>query len=374
MTVFLSDQLFQITFLKKPLTFTSMITEINIQQYLELSARIPLIDVRSPSEFEKGHIPGAFNIPLFSNEERTKVGTVFTQESKEKAITLAYEFVTPKLDSFIQRSGEIAKDKSAVIHCWRGGMRSHAFAEHLESNGFSELFFIAGGYKAFRNYVMNAYNEEVRLNILGGYTGSGKTQILKQLKEDGLQVIDLENIANHKGSVFGGIGNSPQPGVEQFENNLYWQWKEMDLSKPVWLEDESLNIGHVQIPKMLYQKMNEAVVFFLDIPKEERANFLVSDYSVCEKSQLASAIQIIKKRIGDLNTRKSLEWIECGNYYEVAMTVLSYYDKSYLQVLEGRDQKMVFPIKLCNTNHKENAKIIMEFAEANDQRQLTNDL
>lgn len=338
-----------------------MITEINIKQFLESAENIPLIDVRSPVEFEKGHIPCATNIPLFSNEERAQVGTVYKQQSKEKAITLAYEYVYPKLEMFMQRSLEVANDNKAVIHCWHGGMRSRTFAEHLDANGFKELSVINGGYKAFREVVLNAYHENVNLNIIGGYTGSGKTLILKQLKEEGLQVIDLEEIANHKGSVFGGIGCKAQPSVEQFENNLFMKWIKLDFSQHVWLEDESLNIGFVQIPKLLYQRMVEAPVFFLDIPKEARAMHLVKEYSKYDKVFLASAIQKINKRLGDLNTRNALEYLNAENYYEVAMIALGYYDKTYLQMLSRRNQKLVYPVKLYNTDHSANANIIVNY-------------
>ena len=338
-----------------------MITEINIEEYLKLAADIPVIDVRSPVEFEKGHIPDAINIPVFSNEERAHVGTVYKQNSKEEAIKLGLEYVNPKLHFFIQRSFEVAPQGTVVVHCWRGGMRSHDFAAHLSRNGFKQIYLINNGYKAFRNHVLNSFHEEVCLNIIGGYTGSGKTQILKFLESDGMQVIDLEKLANHKGSAFGKMENISQPTREQFENDLFWQWNKSDFSKPIWLEDESLNIGSVQLPVTLYERMNTVPVFFIEIPKEERAKHLVNEYANADKTILSDAILKISKRLGDLNTRKSLEFLDHDNFYEVAMLMLSYYDKSYLQVLSHRDQKKVFQIKFDTTNHCKNASIIRDY-------------
>ncbi|HNW98268.1 MAG TPA: tRNA 2-selenouridine(34) synthase MnmH [Bacteroidales bacterium] len=340
-----------------------MISEINIEDYLKSFAEIPLIDVRSPSEFLKGHIQNANSIPLFSDEERAHVGTVFIKQSKEKAIKLGYEYVNPKLEYFISKSREVAPQNKAIVHCWRGGMRSMTFAEHLEKNGFSEVYVLKGGYKAFRKYVLDSFKRNARLCVIGGFTGSGKTEILKLLKEDGMQVIDLEKLANHKGSVFGGIDKGTQPTTEQFENNLFMEWNKMDFLKPICFEDESKSIGSVTIPFEIYKMLIEEPVVFLEIPKEERAKFLVKEYAGCNKTALAAAIQKISKRLGDMNTHKALDWLEKENFYEVALLALNYYDKSYKEVLLHRNPKMVHTIKLKNTDHCENARILKEFIE-----------
>lgn len=340
-----------------------MISEISIEEYFNSFNKVPLIDVRSPSEFSKGHIPGANNIPLFSDEERAHIGIVYLKQSQEEALKLGFDYANPKSKYYISTSRELAPDNVIALHCWRGGMRSYTFAEHLQSNGFKNVYIIKGGYKAFRNYVLNSFNEDYNLFILGGYTGSGKTEILKFLKIEGIQVIDLEEIAHHKGSAFGGIGNTAQPTYEQFENNLFWQMHQMDRSKPIWLEDESIKIGSVQIPNSLYKKMYEAPVFFLEIPREERAKFLTAEYANCDKTALAVAIQKISKRLGDLNTRKALEWLEKDNFYKVVVIALSYYDKSYKEVLSHRNPELVYVLELKNTNHRKNALILKEIIE-----------
>ena len=175
-----------------------MLTEITIEDYLSDANEIPLIDVRSPGEYKKGHISGAINIPLFNDEERAQVGTMYVQQNREKAIALAYKIVEPKRQFFIEEAQKAAANNKLAVHCWRGGMRSKAFAEHIESNGINEVYIISRGYKAFRKHVLDSFEINCNLNILGGYTGSGKTEILKQLKACGEQVIDLEALANHK--------------------------------------------------------------------------------------------------------------------------------------------------------------------------------
>ncbi len=338
-----------------------MISEISIEEHFSHLNNIPVIDVRSPLEFQKGHIPFAHNIPLFSDEERAHIGTVYAKQSQEKALKLGYDYVQPKLENFIVESQKIAPQKEVVVHCWRGGMRSHAFAEHLSSHGFNNVYLIIGGYKSYRNYVLQSFNKDVKLIILGGYTGSGKTEILKQLCEDGMPVLDLEAIANHKGSAFGGIGQSQQPTSEQFENNLFHEWNKLNFSKYLLLEDESFSIGSVNLPSALYKKMCEAPLLFIDIPKDERAKFLVSEYANIDKQALTDALKRISKRLGDENTKAAIEFLEKENYYEVAMITLKYYDKAYHEVLTHRESSTVFTIKLNNVNYKENAIVLKKY-------------
>ncbi len=333
--------------------------DITIQQYLKDYLHLPLIDVRSPGEFEKGHIPGAYNIELFSNEERAHVGTIYKQQSQEKAIQLGYEYVTPKLDAYIERASKLATDKNVVVHCWRGGMRSHAFAQHLKDNGFDKVFVISKGYKAFRHVALNSF-ENYKVRILGGFTGSGKTHILKEIEQLGHQVLDLEGLASHKGSAFGSIGDGHQPSTEQFENNIYWEWRKFNPDKEIWIEDESPNIGGVNIPFNLFTIMRNTRLFFIDIRKEARAELLVDDYDTKDKAKLSASILKISKRLGHKATQDALNHLENNEFYEVAILALSYYDKYYLKGMQRRDQSKINILKLDTTDYRTNAEQIIK--------------
>ncbi len=338
--------------------------DILISQYFQEFNFLPIIDVRSPGEFEKGHIPGAISIPLFDNEERAHIGTVYKKQGQQKAIDLGYTYVAPKLQWYVDESLKIAQDKRVVVHCWRGGMRSHAFAEHLEKNGFEEVYVVEKGYKAFRHHVLDSFEQDVDLKVIGGYTGSGKTYVLQELEKLGYQVVDLEGIANHKGSAFGAIGQSSQPTVEQFENNLFKKWSSFDLSKPVFLEDESHNIGRVLIPMGLFQKIRDAKVYFMDVPKEFRAELLVKDYAGHDDKMLEEGICKISKRLGGLVTKKALKALKEKDYYEVALLTLFYYDKLYLAGIIKRDSSKVVKVPSITTDPKLNALIIQQVVDS----------
>lgn len=342
-----------------------MVQQIDISTFLTLEKELAVIDVRSPGEFEKGHIPGAVNIPLFSNDERAHVGTVYKKQSKEKAIEVGYKYVLPKLSAFIAESQKIASGGDVIVHCWRGGMRSKAFAKHLAENGLNKVYVIEGGYKAYRKYALESFTVEAKIFVVGGYTGSGKTYILNCLQENGEQIIDLEGLANHKGSAFGRIGNEKQPTIEQFENDLFWSWKELDYSKTIWVEDESHRIGNVNIPMTFYENIRSKPLVFLEIPKQERIKHLVEEYATCPKNELIDSIERITKRLGGKNTQIAIQSIEENNFEEVANLALSYYDKYYLRGLKNRIiQSNIFTLKLESVNSAKNSKKIKDFYDA----------
>jgi tRNA 2-selenouridine synthase len=332
---------------------------ISTDFYFKNLKHIPIIDVRSPGEFVKGHIPQATNLELFTDEERAVVGTAYKKESKERAIEIGFEYVKPKLNDFITKSIAIAPKKEVVIHCWRGGMRSNAFADHLVENGFEKVYVIEKGYKAFRNYVLQFFEQPLNLKILGGYTGTGKTEILHSLKKKGQQVIDLEGLANHRGSAFGGIDLPPQPTTEQFENSLFSIVQSLNVDVPIWVEDESRLIGQVAIPNAFYAKMREMPVYFLDVPLAERAAHLVSMYANLNQEKLADAIGRIAKRLGYDNAKYALQELENKNYYKVVEISLTYYDKYYLKGLLTRQDSGILKYQIPTVNPEETAGFLI---------------
>ena len=337
--------------------------DISIAEYYSNYFSYPIIDVRSPGEYEKGHMANALNIPLFDNTERAHVGTVYKQEGKEQAVNVGYKYVIPKLTWFIEESQKAAPDKRVVVHCWRGGMRSHSFAEHLEKNGFENVAVLQKGYKAYRNHVLDCFERDVDLKVIGGYTGSGKTHILGKMKKLGCQIIDLEHLAHHKGSAFGAIGEEMQPTVEQFENNLFEQWRKLDLNKPIYIEDESHSIGSVKVPIPLYKKIRGSDVYFLDVPKHKRAKVLVDDYAGIDDAMLHQGILKISKRLGGLATKEALGALERKDYLKVADLTLNYYDKSYMRGVQKRNPDKIRKIELSDSNAEANAKLIKEIIE-----------
>ena len=372
------------------------IEKINIKIFLELADQYPVIDVRSPGEYNHAQIPGAYSLPLFNDEERKIVGTTYKQQSREAAIKIGLDFFGVKTTKMVEeveaiisnRQQAINKDQMPIahcvlIHCWRGGMRSAAVAWLLDMYGF-KIFTLAGGYKAFRKWVLKQFDEEYSLKILGGYTGSGKTLILQELKRKGYSVIDLENLANHKGSAFGAIGEKPQPTQEMFENllalklnkagskkNEVREANEINLTSyslphtsPIWLEDESQRIGKLIIPNSFWKKMRTGPVYFLDIPFEERLNYLVATYGNFDKEKLAEAIERIQKRLGGLETKNAISFLSENNIRECFSILLKYYDKLYLKGLHNRkNYESLLNIILCssvNTNSNVNKLSLQE--------------
>lgn len=338
-----------------PITLTA-------KEILQKSQLIPLIDVRSPGEFDKAHIPGAINIPLFENDERAKVGTRYKQVGKDSAVLLGLEIVGPKLANFVKAANKLAPDKKVMVHCWRGGMRSGSFAWLLETAGF-EVFTLKGGYKAYRNLVLDFFEKPMNLVVLGGKTGSAKTETLHELEKLGEEIIDLEGLAHHKGSAFGAIGEATQPSTEYFENLLYEKFQKLDLLKRIWIEDESKNIGTCNIPNPLFQKIRETKVLFLDIEPEARIPFLVEKYAQAGvDKELQDSLNRIQKRLGGLQFQKASEALSEKNYAEVARITLEYYDKWYLMGLQKRDPNLVIKIPAQTNNPNINAAALLKIA------------
>lgn len=310
-----------------------MAQDIDINTLLEMmDGGTPVIDVRSPSEFLKASIPGAVSIPLFDDDERAVIGTIYTKQSKVKAVQKGLEFVGPKMKDFSKRALAL-ESENLIVHCWRGGMRSGSMAWLFEMLGLN-CFRVTGGYKAYRNYVLDFFDRPLKLVVLGGMTGSGKTEILARLREMGEQVLDLEGLANHKGSAFGSVGELEQPTSEMFEHLIFNVLRKFDPDKIIWLEDESINIGRVFIPQPLWKQMAQAPIVVVDTDFQTRLARIMRVYACYPKEMLAEMILKIKKRMGYDKARMAYDACMDGRLQDAAGLCLEYYDKLYARGLE----------------------------------------
>lgn len=308
---------------------------IEILDFLSKRIFLPVIDVRSPGEFSKGHIPRAVNIPLFSDDERAKVGKYYIQKGREEATYLALQLIGQKLEDKVRQLKEKIQGNEILIYCWRGGMRSNSMAWLFSFFGY-EVYILSGGYKSFRKYVKESFSTKSKLVVIAGMTGTGKTELLEYINLKGHQVLNLEKLANHKGSVFGGLGMPGQPSIEQFENILFDYWSAFDLSKPIFIEDESLNIGKLQIPRELYDQMQKANVIEIQREKAFRITKLVKDYAQFDNKLLKQCIFKLENRLGKENTKNIVLEIENKNFDQAANLLLNYYDKAYQMVMDKR--------------------------------------
>lgn len=346
-------------------TFAPVPTErLSISPFLQTAATALLLDVRSPGEYVHAHMPGAVSLPLFTDAERAVVGTAYKQQSREEAIKFGLDFFGPKMRTMVETVEALFKSPTAdatvpehtesidrtsnvvCVYCWRGGMRSAAVAWLLNLYGF-RVFVLEGGYKQFRHWVAEKLALPYQLKLIGGYTGSGKTELLHELEKRGETTIDLEALASHKGSAFGNIGLPQQPSQEQFENKLavtltskpHAALNKINFFKypyTIWIEDESQRIGSINIPGAFWQTMRAAPVYFLDIPFEQRLQHLVAEYGCLNSSQMMEAVQRISKRLGPLETKSTLQFLEAGNMAEAFRILLQYYDKHYRKALHNR--------------------------------------
>ncbi len=345
------------------------VQKLTIEEFVKLAKEHPVLDVRSPGEYNHAHMPGAYSLPLFTDEERKMVGTAYKQQSREAAIKVGLDYFGVKMKTMVEETeflvsrfslnsatsnqtpvNEQQETRNVLVHCWRGGMRSAGVAWLLDLYGFN-VYTLVGGYKAYRKWVLAQFEKDYNFNIIGGYTGSGKTLLLHELKMQHKKIIDLELLANHKGSAFGALGEEPQPKQEMFENLLaenlqsasYKLQEEPDPNPPfrglggTYLEDESQRIGNLQIPMPLWNTMRRSPVYFLDIPFTERLGYITNEYGKFEKEKLIEAILRIQKRLGGLQTKMAIEQLQEGHPRECFRILLTYYDKWYSKGLQNRE-------------------------------------
>ncbi|MDB5233082.1 MAG: tRNA 2-selenouridine synthase [Hymenobacter sp.] len=312
----------------------------------------PILDVRAPIEFAQGHVPGALNLPLFTDEERAQIGTTYKQVSQERAVHLGLEFFGPKMSAMVKQARKLAPGKEVRLHCWRGGMRSGAVLWLLELAGF-KVHLLDHGYKDFRRAVLASFDVPRQWRVLGGLTGSGKTDVLHALAAPphNHYVLDLEGLASHKGSAFGAIGQPTQPTQEQFENNLAAALALLPADVPVWVEDESRQIGRLTIPPALFAQMRTAPRWVLEVPRAARVAKLAAEYGAEDPAELSAAIERLHKRLGGLATQQAQAAVEAGDFALMVELVLDYYDKTYTYGLAqrpGEPTRTFVPVDSCD--------------------------
>ncbi|MBZ8180170.1 tRNA 2-selenouridine(34) synthase MnmH [Oscillatoria salina] len=301
-----------------------------------------IIDVRSPAEYAEDRIPGAINLPVLDNQERAKIGTIYKQVSPFEARKLGASLVAANISHYLQTHFlSKNKDYSPLVYCWRGGNRSHSLALILSQIGWY-VTVVTGGYKTYRNYVREQLNQlplKFTYKILSGLTGTGKTEILRRLAKRDIQVLDLEALANHRGSLLGQeweVKPEPQPSQKDFESRLLQRLQKFDANQPVWVESESNKIGQIYLPSALWEMMKKASCLEIKVPLAARIDWLLQEYP-----HLVENADFLKNKLDKLNSRygchKVKQWkklIDQNEWHSLIGDLLvTHYDPAYRRSL-----------------------------------------
>lgn len=322
-----------------------------------------IIDVRSPLEYEEDHIIGSINCPVLNDQERIIVGTIYKKESTFKAKIIGSSLTARNIakhieEKFINQQGSW----QPLVYCWRGGQRSKAFSIILSEVGWRTCQ-LEGGYKKYRNEVINFLNRigsKLKIILISGKTGSAKTKILQNIKLQGGQILDLENLANHKGSLLGKIPGLKQPSQKLFESKLYHQIKQLDLRKNVYIEAESSKIGNIHIPKTIWAKMIISPRIEIEADLELRSSFLLKDYRyMCENPELIKPIIYgLKNRLSKKLINDWLELITKKLWLDLTKSFLeNHYDPSYSSNTIKNDRKVIKKIQAKSFSKQEISEI-----------------
>jgi len=290
------------------------------------------VDVRSPKEFEEDHIPGAINIPLFSDEERAIVGTIYTKESKDKAMEKGLEFISPKLPEMIKQYKKLKQP--ILVYCWRGGMRSGSITSLLKSMKF-EIYKLENGYKDYRRFVREQL-DKVKIPpmiVIYGLTGSGKTEMINQVKNS----IDLEGLAQHRGSIFGDVNLKPN-SQKRFESLLLKRLIEVKDQNFVFVEGESRKIGKNIIHERFWKHMQKAIKVKVINTMEERVKRIYDEYCVdIDIELLKSKTKMIEKHMGKKKANEIIELLDKKEINKVIeILLIDYYDQLYKHTVDSK--------------------------------------
>lgn len=337
-----------------------MTKALSVREFLAHSG--PCFDVRSPSEHAHSCLPDARCLALFTDEERALVGTCYKKQGKDPAVRLGVKLVGPKLASILEAVDEANPSRGEVkVYCWRGGMRSSFASYFLNFAGHSTLQLV-GGYKAYRRCMLNQLSQKYHLLLIGGFTGSGKTEVLSALAKAQQQVIDLEKQASHRGSVYGELLGTTQPSIEQFENHIGYSLYQAKSHQPIWLEDESRLIGRCTIPTPFYEAMKRAPLFVIGSSLDARLERILSSYRSFPKDHWVISTLKIQKRLGSECTKNVLQHIEENRLADAIYLLLTYYDRAYAYAIEQHKGPVIrFPES--EKSPQEWAKILLDAKE-----------
>ena len=338
-----------------------MVNSISIEEYFAMEHDVCLIDVRSEGEFNAGRIPLATNIPILTNEERKIVGTIYKHNGSQTAVLKGLELTGPHLSERLKIALKIVAGRNIVVHCWRGGMRSEFFAFLFHYYGLKPMM-IKGGYKAYRTKAHETFSISFNIQVLSGKTGAAKTYILNELEQLGEQVIDIEKLAHHRGSTFGALGMKVQNSQEQFENELFECLRMLDPTRPVWVEDESRNIGSNVIPEGFWKQMRAADRYVVVKDFEERLAIIMKDYGDFSKDDLANSMNKIGKRLGPQHLKAAIEFLTAGEIEQAFKLALVYYDKAYSFQIEKLVNVRKVQVDAHKMSHSDTAKKLVEIA------------
>ena len=320
-----------------------------------------LIDVRSPDEYYKGHMPNSLNIPIFNNDERSIIGKKYKIYGREVAVREGFKIIENKIDNLIKEfilikknflistKDKFSNDKYIKIYCARGGMRSQSMHWLLEKFNYPCIT-LEGGYKTYRNWVLNSFEDKQEIIVIGGKTGTRKTKILNKLKSLDYQILDFESHANHRGSSFGGLGMKDQPSNEQYENLLAEELNKFNKKIFIFVEAESPNIGKNRIPHAFYKQMQNSKRIEIKRDESIRIKELINTYSKYQKNDLKESVLKISKRLGPQRTKSAIDSIDNEDWENVCKSVLDYYDRCYEHELKDKEDVKVLDMKLRTDN------------------------
>jgi tRNA 2-selenouridine synthase len=299
-----------------------------------------IIDVRSPSEFAEDHIPGAINCPVLDDQERIRVGTMYKQVNAFEAKKVGAALVAKNIARHIEQQWiDRPRDWKALVYCWRGGNRSGSMAHILAKIGWPVVQ-LDGGYKNYRQHINTSIPEiapSVRWQVICGTTGSGKTRLLQTLRQQGAQVLDLEQLAAHRGSVLGHLPSQPQPSQKMFESAIWHEIRHFNFEQPVFVESESKKVGNLRIPDAIIESMRASACIALELPLIQRVALLMEDYEHFTKEP--DALNIRLDCLSSLHGKLKIEeWKAMANQGEmlslVSQLLEKHYDPAYLRSID----------------------------------------